>query len=328
MTWPDRDRPWLDRYRAGVAGAQIPPDVLAQRECDLLAALLEAGEPAADVFGDPAEVAAEDVAELATDDEAVRRSEGGGARPVLQEIAGSLIGFALVAVLAVAVRHGGAVDVDAASVLVAAAVLAGLTAWRVARACRAAGRSAPAAGAVVAGAALAVAALTAASALGERVLVHDAPLLALAPVMLAPGVALLAVARSLPEPRLRDDWDDDQWLRRFRVALRARLVPRDSVRGHVMEVQETLRAQGVSAADEYGHPLVLARRLAAADRTARARRWWLTVAGGVAVPLAVAAQTLVLGKWEWMTVPLTLLLVGGAVVALAMSWGSRPWARA
>lgn len=89
--WPVGDRPWAVRYQLSMAGKHVPAVALEERERELLDAVRAAGLPAAEVFGDADVLAAEDVAELATADEAVRVSAGGGVRPALQDVGGTLV---------------------------------------------------------------------------------------------------------------------------------------------------------------------------------------------------------------------------------------------
>jgi hypothetical protein len=131
----------------------------------------------------------------------------------------------------------------------------------------------------------------------DRVLARDAPVPLLAVVLLSPGVLMLVASNRMAQPSLQNDWDDAAWLRRFRGGLRARLVPAQTARGHVAEVEQAIRTRTGSAFAEFGHPLVLAEELARADRTARARRWWVTTVVGTVVPLAVAASIATNDSW-------------------------------
>ena len=153
----------------------------------------------------------------------------------------------------------------------------------------------------------------------------DVPVLLLAPVLIAPGTLVLVGASRLRRQALREVWTDAQWLRRFRGALRAGLVPATTARGHVREVEQTLASAGSAACTEFGHPLVLAREISLADGTARARRWWVSAIVGVGTPLLIAALVLVNGSWKALTVPLAVFFALNAVIILVVRWKVRPW---
>jgi len=326
-TWPEQDQRWVERYRTAVAGKAVPGAVRAARERELLDAVCEAGVPAAELFGDAAALAAEDAAELATIDEAVRTSEAGGLKPVLFEAGGRTVVLGVIAVLSMAVRSGWSVHVDAASVLLLASLVVVLLGWVVGRALYFAGRSAATLGVTVGVLTVAVGGIAVADSLGsDRLLARDVPVPLMAVVLLAPGVLLLVASSRMAQPTLQGDWDNAAWLRRFRGGLRARLVPAQTARGHVAEVQQAIRIGAGSAFAEFGHPLVLAEELARADRTARARRWWVTTVGGTVVPLGVAVLVLVNDSWGPLTVPIAALCLLVGLATPVAAWGRRPWA--
>ncbi|WP_182112382.1 MULTISPECIES: hypothetical protein [unclassified Actinotalea] len=304
----------------------VPADALGERERQLLAAVHAAGVPAAELFGDARELAAEDAAELGTADEAVRTSQGGGLRPALLEAGATLVAIAVVGAVLTAVRSGWAVDVDLASVLVALSVTVAFLGWVAGRALFSAGRPLPAVGALVAVGALALAGIGAAAGVGPgHVLARDVPVPLWGAAALVPGVLALVAARRTRQPVLRESWDDAEWLRRFHHALRTRLVPSATARGHVTEVEQATRAGSSSAFDEFGHPVVLARQVADADRTARARRWWISTVAGTVMPLAVAGLILAMDSWGSLTIPAVVVLLLSAVLALAGRRADRPW---
>lgn len=326
-TWPEQDRAWLGRYRRSMAGKPVPADALAEREAALLDAVRRAGVPADELFGDAGVLAAEDAADLATVEEAVRSSPGGGLRPALRDAGGALVGMAAVTVVLMVVRGGWTVDLELARLLVGAGVALLFVGWVVARALLAAGRPVSTAGLLVAVGAVAVGCVASAASLGPgHVLATGVPVPLVAVGMLAPGVLALVTAGRMAPGTLRTGWDDAAWLRRFRDGLRTRLVPAATVRGHVAEVEQALRADGASAVTEFGHPLVLARELADADGTARGRRWWVSTVTGVAAPLVTAALVLAMDSWGPLTVPVVVVLVLGALVTPVVGWDDRPWA--
>ena len=329
-TWPEQDQRWVERYRtamSGTAGRAVPSAVRDAREGELLDAVRAAGVPAVELFGDAGALAAEDIAELATVDEQVRTSEAGGLKPALFEVGGTTLTGGVIAVLSMAIRNGRSVDVDAASLLLFASMVAVLMGWVVGRALYSAGRSAATLGVTVGVLTVAVGGIAVADSLGpDRWLARDVPLPLLAVVLLTPGVLLLVASSRMPQPSLQGDWDDAAWLRRFRGGLRARLVPAETARSHVAEVEQAIGTGAGSAFAEFGHPLVLAEELARADRTARARRWWVTTVAGTVVPLGLAVLVVTNDSWGPLTVPIAavFLLVGLATPVAA--WGRRPWA--
>ncbi len=327
--WSAGDQDWVTRYRRAVAGRHVPATVLEERERELLDAAHEAGLPAAELFGDADELAAEDAAELATVEEAVRTSEGGGLRPALQEVGGSLVAIALIAVLQMSIRSGWRVDVGVVEALVAVSVVVVFVGWVVGRAFFSAGQPGATVGVLVAVGSVAVAGIAAAAGLGPGlVAARDVPVPLLGLGLLTPGVLALVVAGRMPQQTLRESWDDAEWLRRFRGGLRTRLVPAATARGHVAEVEQALGTGVGSAVVEFGHPLVLARQVAAADRTARARRWWASTIVGTGTPLAVIALVLALDSrgGSVLTIVFLVSLLLSAVLTLVAGWGDRPWA--
>ncbi len=326
--WPGVDQEWVERYRTSIAGKYVPAHALEERERELLNAVRDAGVPAAELFGEADALAAEDAAELATVDEEVRASLAGGLRPALREVGNTLMGIGIVAVLIMIVRHGWSVDIDIALMMVVGAVTVVFVGWVVARALFAAGRPACAVGALIAASAAALAAIASAASLGAGHIAASGvptPLLALG--MLAPGVVALVAASRMPLQESRDDWDDAEWLRRFRGGLRARLMSATTARGHVAEIEQALVTAETSAYEEFGHPLTLARELAAADRAARKRRWWVSTISGVGAPLAIAALVLVNNSWGALTIPTAVALLLGSASAAVVGWRDRPWAK-
>ena len=327
-TWPARDRKWVAHYRTSMAGKHVPAVALEEREQELLDAVCEAELPAAELFGDADRLAAEDVAELATVGEAVRTSEGGGLRPALWEVGGTLMGIGVVSVLLLVLRSGWSADVNIAHTLVAASVVVVFVGWVAGRALLSAGRSVAMTGALVTAGAVALAGIASAATLGDgHIVASDVPVPVLGLGLLAPGVVALVVASRMPQQTLRESWDDADWLPRFRGGLRARLVPAATARGHVAEIKQAMGARGESAYAEFGHPLVLARELAEADRTARSRRWWLSTIAGTGTPLVIAVLVFAMESWGTLTIPVVIILLIGSLVTPVVGWGDRPWAK-
>ncbi|ANH40026.1 hypothetical protein I601_3620 [Nocardioides dokdonensis FR1436] len=324
--WPIRDREWAARYQRSMAGRNVPAAALEERERELLGAVREADVPAARLLGDPDELASEDAAELATVDEAVRRSVGGGLQPALHEAGNVLMGVGLVTSLVLVVRSGWAVDIDLALAAVGASVLVVFLGWVVVRALFASGRTAAAVGAGLGAVALAGADLAYAGDLGAgEVAVRGVPVPLLVLALLTPGVTALVVAHRMSGRELGAEWDDATWLRRFRGGLRGRLVPATTARGHVAEIEQALSVGGMSAYSEFGHPLVLAHELAAADATARTRLWAVSTVAAVGAPLTIAALVLVNQGWGRLTVPVAVVFLLAGVSAAVVGWGRRPW---
>ncbi len=326
--WPERDRQWVAGYRAATAGRHVPADVLARREDELLDAVRAAGLPAAEVLGAAGDLADEDVTELATTEEVVRTSYGGGLRPALREVGGTLTGIGAVALVVTVLRDGWYVDLGVAEMLVAVSVTTVFLGGVVGRSLFSAGRPRWMAGVLLAALVVAAAGIAVAAGVGpDPVAAGDVPVLLLGVGLLTPGAVTLVVAGRMPQQTLRLDWDDSEWLRRFRGGLSSRLVPRAAATAHVAEVEQQVASSGVPAHVEFGHPLVLAREVAAADRTARARRWWLTTVVGAGAPLAVGLLILANDSWGALTIPLgvAFLLVGLSRPVIA--WGGRPTAQ-
>ncbi|GAB3521751.1 hypothetical protein [Arthrobacter monumenti] len=324
--WPVGDHKWVERYRMSMVGKHVPVLILEEREHELLDALRETGVSAAELFGNADVLATEDASELATVNEAVRTSLGGGLRPALREVGGTLVGVGAVAVLLTIIRHGWSVEMDTAHSLVAAGVLAASVGWVVARALFSAGRSVLAFGSQAAAGAIAIAGIAAAANLGSgHIAVSNAPVPLLALAMLAPGVIVLVVGGRMPQQALRESWDDIEWLRRFRDGLRARLMPAGAARGHVLEIEQVLGSKGTSAFEEFGHPLALAREVAASDQIARSRRWWASTIAATGGPLVIATLVLANQSWATLSIPVAVALAAVAIGALGRGWVRRPW---
>ena len=324
--WPETDQAWVTHYRASMAGKHVPTIALEERERDLLSAVHEADLPAAELFGDAHKLAAEDVIELATTAEAVRSSEGGGPRPAVKDAGGTLLGMGIVSALALGLRSGWSADLNLAHVVVAVSVAVPFMGWIAGRALFSAGRSVAMTGVLVTAGAVALAGIASAAALGnDHIAARAVPVPVLGLALLTPGVVTLVFASRMQQQVLRTSWDDSDWLRRLRGGLRARLVPATTSRGHVAEIQQALGTKDASAYEEYGHPLVLAREIADADRTSRSRLWWLWILAGAGSPLVSAALVITAQSWGNLTIPIVVLLLLGSLVTPIVGWSRRPW---
>ncbi|MFN3600824.1 MAG: hypothetical protein ACK4UY_05480 [Dietzia sp.] len=306
-----------------MTGKNVARETVDERERELRAVVLRAGGSAVELFGDAQELAEDDAAELVTATDVVRTGEGGGLRSACREVGDTLLGVGAVSVVLLAIRSGWRVDVDVALVLVAVSVAVLIAGVTIGRTLFAAGMTGAMTGVLsLAGVLAAVGIATAASMGTGHIAVHDAPVLVLAVGMLAPGIAVRALGSLAPRPALREDWDDARWLERFRGGLRARLVPAAVARGHVAEIAASSGSGTASA--EFGHPLVLARELADADRTARMRRWWVSIVTGTGIPLVVAAMVVAGNGWGAWTIPVAVLLMMVALISLLLGWSARP----
>lgn len=323
--WPAGDQKWVAQYRMALARESVPAEVREARERELLEAVRESGQPASEAFGEADAVAADDAAELSTPGEAVRVSVGGGLRPALREVGGTLLGIGVVAVVLLALRSGWTVDLEAAELVVAGSLVVAYLGWVVGRALFAGGRAAATVATVVGAGAIAVLGIIAAVQIGPDVVVAagvSVPLIAV--LIVVSGVAILVATRWMPEHTLRDSWDNDEWLRRFSGGLRARLMTGDAVRSHVAEVTQAISAGGGDAFEEFGHPVALARAVAESDRVARRRRWWVAMVVGAVFPLVIAAMIVVNDSWGALTIPAAVFLGLGALATLGTRWATRP----
>ncbi|TFD51537.1 hypothetical protein E3T46_09705 [Cryobacterium sp. Hh11] len=309
-----------------MAGKHVPAIALDERERELLNAVREADLPAADLFGDAPTLAADDVLELATTAEAVRTSEGGGPHHAVRDAGGTLLGLGVVSVLLLALRSGWSADLNIAHILVAVSVAVPFMGWIAARAFFSAGRSGAMTGVLVTAGAAALGGIASAVALGnDHIVARAVPVPILGLALIAPGIVILVWASRMQRQVLRTSWDDSDWLRRLRGGLRARFVPAAVARGHVSEIQQSLAVSDKLAFEEYGHPLVLARDIADADRTSRLRLWWLWILAGSGSPLVGAALVVTAQVWGNLTIPIASLLLLSSIVSPLVGWSRRPW---
>lgn len=159
-SWPAADREWAAAYRMRMRGEDVPAPALDERERELLEAVHGARRSARELFGDPAALAAEDCAALATTEEAVSGSLGGGLRPALAEVGGTLLAIGAVAAGGTVVRSGSSADIRVADAVIAAGLLPVFLGWFVVRAVLRGGRSATAVGVFVSAGAIALVCLS------------------------------------------------------------------------------------------------------------------------------------------------------------------------
>ena len=326
--WSETDQAWVTRYRALMAGKHVPAVALEERERDLLNAVREADMPAAELFGDASTLAADDVLELATTAETVRTSEGGGPRHAVKDAGGTLLVMGIVSAALLALRSGWSADIYFAHLVLAVSVAIPFIGWIAARALFAAGRSVAMTGVITSAVAIALAGIASAAALGnDHIAARAVPVPLLGVVLIIPGVVTLVWASRMRQQVLRTSWDDTDWLQRLRGGLRARLVPATTERGHVAEIKQALDASDTSAYEEYGHPLVLAREIADANRTSRSRLWWLWILTGIGSPLVSAVLVTTAQSWANLTIPIAVLVLLASFVTPLAGWSRRPWAQ-
>lgn len=324
--WPATDRAWVTRYRASMAGKHVPAIALDERERELLNAVREADLPAADLFGDALTLAADDVLELATTAEAVRTSDGGGPHHAVRDAGGTLLSLGVVLAILLALRNGWSADLTLAYPLVAVSVTVPFMGWIAARAFFSAGRPVAMTAVLVTAGALALAGIASAVALGnDHIVARAVPVPILGLAFITPGIVILVWASRMQRQVLRTSWDDSGWLRRLRGGLRARFVPAAIARGHVSEIQQSLAVSDTSAYEEYGHPLVLAREIANANRTSRSRLWWLCILAGSGSSLIGAALVVNTHIWGNLTIPIAVLFLVSSLVNPIAGWTRRPW---
>lgn len=325
--WPERDRPWQAAYLWGVTQPEVSAETIAARLDELLGAVLEAGVPAEELFGDPAALAADDVAELGTAEEVVRSSFGSGAKQTLLLTGVMLLVPILPLMIVLLISSGWEIELTARSLTFSGCLALMLASCAVIRALHDAGLP-KGVGAMIA---VAVALLVAAVAVAMTPdplprLARDVPTLFVGLGAAVPGAALLLTSFLLPEKPLREDWSEEQWVRRFRAALISRGLSRQQAAERVRELRAGRVAVDRSAFAEYGHPVAFARKMTEHAPAAKKRRW---VVGGAA-EVVVPALLLVFGAastdmWWWMR-----LLIGGVgavwlVLNARSVWGSRPW---
>lgn len=293
----------------------------------LRVAVLEAGEAAEVVLGDPAVLAASDVEDLSTLEEELRTAGVAGPRGVLTKLGFALILMAVPAFLLTDV--GWRVDVPPGVIAIVGAFFAGAIGVASAILCFRAARPVAMLFSMVFWLSVVLACVAVGTAYRDvEPLATDVPVLLVGAFLLVPGVVVLVIARRVPESSPRSQWDDSDWLRRFRGALLLQGVSRSRIREQELEVRQMMSEAGATSLyDECGHPIGFARQIAAHDRTAKVRRWgWVNVAQ-VFIPVFIALVALPGGdqSWTWWRI----VIVGFAVLlfvgSVADQWRSRPW---
>ncbi len=260
----------------------------------------------------------------------MRQQEPVGSRATIRDAGGTLVAMGLATTLLTIMRTGWYADIEAAHCVFAVGVLVAFLGWTVMRASLAAGRTAPAITALVTVSALGLAGISGAAGLGAaQTVARNVPAALLGVGLLLPGILVLVISSRMATVEVRESWTKEEWLRRFRGGLRARLVPSATVRAHCAEIEQALscsagRAEGAPYA-LLGHPAVAARDLAATDKTSTARRWWLWSVSGAVLPLVTVGLILTTGSWGVLTFPLAGLLLLAAPMRWMSTWGDRPW---
>ena len=326
--WPTRDREWATQYRASMGDERIPAAALHEREEQLLSSVRVVNLPAAELFGEASVLAKKDSAELATVDGAVRVSAAGGLRPALLEL--GRLGAALGAVGALFTlgRSGWFVNIDVAIVLIGVSIALSLVGWVAIRALFAAGRLVVMTGATIIIGALILVSIALAASVGPGVIAAtDVPVPLFTLALIAPGGIIFLLANRMAQKASHEVWDDAEWLRRFRSGLRSRLMPAVVARTYVAKFEQVIATANSSAGARFGHPLTLARKVADADESTRARRWWMSTVVGMGLPIIVAISILLSNSWGKLTVPTVTMLFLIAVLTPTFGWADRPWAQ-
>lgn len=320
--WPTEDRKWASRYMIAVAHPSVPSAAREERASELISALHAAGAPAAELFGDPVDFGVEDVRALGTEEEAVSASEGGGASQALLYIGTTLTFLGVTSALLLLTRGAWRTDIDLGPLWVAIGLVSASIAANIAWTLFVAGATRWACAAGVGGLAVLFGCIAlATTAEPGHTLIADVPIWVLMIAMLIPGVGALLVACAVPRRQLRSSWTDEEWLARFRGAMRSRGISAAAAREHERSIRAAADGDRYS---EFGHPVVFARSLAAQDDGAAARRWRWSTSFRVGVPLAMGvliAFTDSFGAWRE---PVMILFFVSAIVTAYMNWTHRP----
>ncbi|MGL3150046.1 hypothetical protein ACSS7Z_06750 [Microbacterium sp. A82] len=320
--WPERDKKWASRYMVAVAHPRVPSEAREERARELISSLHAADVSADVLFGDPVEIAREDVLALGTEDEAVAASEGGGLRQALAYTGTALTFLGASSALVMLTRGVWRTDIGVGQLWVVLGIAAATIAANLAWTLFIAGRARWAIGFGVGGVAVMLACVgVAANADPDRTLFADVPIWMLMIAMVLPGVAVLLVARAVPRRPLRSAWSDDEWLARFRGAMRSRGISEKAAREHERSVRAAAHGDCYG---EFGHPVAFARSLAAEDNSAAVRRWRWSTSFGVGVPLMLCVLISFTGSFGAWKEPAMLFLFISSVVTGYMNWRHRP----
>lgn len=314
-----RDEHWGARYLVTLAWQDgVDRAILVARQNELVDAIEAAGVPAEELLGDPVALAKTDAVELGSADVAATAAEELGMRDVFASLGVvSLLAGAVAGVLLL-VDGSGPVDIRAgvialgAGIAVCAVLATGAAAFFTAGQIRSTvWMGASAVAAVILGA-------VAAAVVGERVLVAGVPRWAAALAWLLPGLIAFCLWRLVAARTPQTAWADDEWFERFRGTLRAKGVHWKVA----ADYERNLRAEvTTSAAEDFGAPGAMARRLVGDAPDSAGRNWWHMPAFYLALALAaalIAIDSEGSGR-TWNTV----LSVMCAIAALAN--GSRAW---
>lgn len=325
--WPQRDLGWQAAYLWRVSQPEVPSAAVSARLDELLDAVLEAGVPAEELFGAPESLAACDVAELGTADESVRASFGSGAKQSVLLMGITLLVPVVPLMIVLLVSTGWAIDVTARALVFSGCLALILVSCALIRSMHDASRPRGVIAMITVAAALLVAAVAfAMSSVPFPVVARGVPTLLVVLVAAVPGTVLLMVYFLLPDKPLRDEWSEEQWRRRFRAALITRGLPRRRALDHVRELQSSRTEDDGSSFEEYGHPVAFARTMTEHAPEARKRRWAISAASELVVPvLALVYAATFTDMWWWARV---LIAIAGAVwlvLSARSAWGARPW---
>ncbi|BDD80733.1 hypothetical protein TPB0596_04960 [Tsukamurella pulmonis] len=313
--WPERDRRWAARYILCLAKEGVTLEASDARQSELIAAAEAAGAPAADVFGDADLLAAADASDIAQSWVPTASISTGGLRSRLDAVGFVLLFLGLAASIVV-VSGGATSDITFRGVVLAAIVAAatflggeGMGAFAEGRLRTAAALVVGCVGVIVGGVALMMAVGA------DRILVADAPWWITIPALFVPGALLIVAARLVPaQGPTRKPLTADEWFGRFRGALLSAGVSAGATREH----ERTLRSDSVDVGQEYGDPVVFARRLAAQDDSAidrrRSRKTW-----GIVLLVALLAFNLATSESDGALWGFQVVLVVLAAAALAPS---------
>lgn len=324
--WPERDQRWLFEYLLAVTQPEVSQEVVERRLAELRAALEEAGEPAETIFGDARTLGRADAAELGTVEEAIRTEGGSGARSTVTHIGALLTVMGVITAVILLFAAGWTIDITLRTLGVIVGIFAAGLGLALARVLLVSGRAIACAVAALVGIAVMVGSVAVGFHFADAApLLRGIPTLLVGFVAVVPGLALLGIARMLPQTPATERWDEKRWMRRFTGALRARGMSGSGIRDRERELRAAIADAG--DVDDYGDPVVLARIIAADEPNAIRRRWLLTTIGLVGFPLLISfAQFAGMAEdgWSWWSAVIALIaLAFGGFMAFGQ-WSERP----